>query len=104
MSPNASIDKPGGAGFFPRWPEALQADNSLSPGLRESYRRTLEGFEAFCGRRSRAPAASGALTGSAGAGRRARIALARDYVELQRLERVPGPRQLEEWKEALNWY
>ena len=32
---------------------------------------------------------NGAPTGSAGAGRRTRGALARDYVELQRLERMP---------------
>jgi len=31
------------------------------------------------------------------------VALAREYVELQRLEWVPGPAQLQEWKEALNW-
>lgn len=79
----------------------MQADNTLSPGLRESYRRTLEEFEAFCRKRSRVATASDARAGSAGAGRRTRIALARDYVELQRLERVPGPKQLEEWKEAL---
>ena len=25
------------------------------------------------------------------------------HVELQRLERAPGPAQLQEWKDALNW-
>jgi hypothetical protein len=32
-----------------------------------------------------------------------RVRLAREYIELQRLERAPGPTQLQEWKEALNW-
>ena len=31
------------------------------------------------------------------------VGLAREYVELQRLERAPGPAQLQEWKEALSW-
>ena len=92
-----------GAGGFPGWQAALAVDASLSPGLRESYRRALEGFERFCQKRSGRPDGRVAGDGS-GAGRRARIALAREYVELQRLERVPGPAQLQEWKEALNWY
>lgn len=103
MSSDASKDTAGGAGFFPRWREAVQADTSLSPGLRESYRRTLEGFEVFCHKRSHGQRANAPPSGAV-AGRRAGIALAREYVELQRLERLPGPAQLQEWKEALNWY
>lgn len=80
------------------WTERLAADDTLSAGLRESYRRTLEGFERFC--RSRTGEAG---VGSKGLGRRRAIGLAREYVEQQRLERVPGPAQLQEWKEALNW-
>jgi hypothetical protein len=64
------------------WAEALLADGALSPGLRESYRRTIAGFEVFCQQRVRAAGSAGPL------GRRAAIALAREHVELQRLERV----------------
>lgn len=61
--------------FFPNWPQALQADDSLTPGLRESYRRILTGFLDFC--RQRQAVSS--------------VALARDYVELLRLKGVsPG--------------
>jgi hypothetical protein len=38
----------------------------------------------------------------AGTAARPTVGLAREFVELQRLERVPGPAQLEEWKDALN--
>jgi integron integrase len=59
----------------------------------------LEGFDQFCRKRG-----SGASSGGeAGAPARPTVALAREYVELQRLERAPGPAQLQEWKEALNW-
>ena len=87
------VGQPSGAETFHGWREALRSDPGISPGLRESYLRTLEGFERF----------SQARLG-ADSGRRARIALARQFVELQQLERVPGPAQLQEWKEALNWY
>ena len=30
------------------WRNWLENDRLLTPGLRESYRRTLEGFEEFC--------------------------------------------------------
>ena len=36
---------------FPDWSGALRADDSLSPGLRESYRRTLVDFLKFCQQR-----------------------------------------------------
>jgi hypothetical protein len=32
------------------------------------------------------------------------VASARKYVEVERLARQPGPAELQEWKEALNWY
>ena len=77
----------------------LERDPLFTPGLRESYRRTLAGFEQFCLRRG--------ASGTRGSGARApaprSVALAREYVALQRLEWVPGPAQLQEWKEALNW-
>jgi hypothetical protein len=49
---------------FPDWAGALRADDSLSPGLRESYRRTLVDFLKFCQQRR-----AGAT-----------VAVARDYV------------------------
>ena len=86
---NTDANSPAGRGpFFPDWPGALQADDSLSPGLRESYRRTLAGFLAFCQRRGRRPS----------------VALAREYVELAQLEEGPSPGRLQEWKDGLNWY
>ena len=56
-------------------------------------------FEQFCRKRA------GAQAPSAGAGASASpsVGLAREYVELQRLERAPGPAQLQEWQDALNW-
>lgn len=77
----------------------MEQDRTLTPAVRESYRGTLEGFEQFCLKRQ--------VSGVAGAGARAvgrsSVTLAREYVELQRLERAPGPAQLQDWKEALNW-
>ena len=55
------------------------------PVLRESYRRTLEGFEQFCRKRG----VSGSSGGGAPAAVRPTVGLAREYVELQRLERAP---------------
>ena len=49
------IDPP--AWFFPNWPEALSADPSLTPGLREVYRRLLSGFMEFCRKRQTASSA-----------------------------------------------
>ena len=77
----------------PDWPGWLAKDPSLTPGWRESYRRTLAGFEQFC--RKRGSGADGPA--------RPPVALAREYVEVQRLEQAPGPARLQEWKEALNW-
>jgi hypothetical protein len=74
--------------FFPNWSQALQADDSLTPGLRESYRRILTGFLDFC--RQRQAVSS--------------VALARDYVELLRLEQAPAPARLQTWKDGLNWF
>ena len=75
------------------WRHWLSKDSSLSPGLRESYRRTLEGFDQFCVKRGGGVGTSGGAT----------VALAREFVELQRLEWGPGPAQLQECKDALNW-
>lgn len=46
-----AIDKPGRGLSFPNWAGQLRADDSLTPSLRESYRRTLAGFLALCPRR-----------------------------------------------------
>jgi len=73
---------------FPDWAGALRADDSLSPGLRESYRRTLVDFLKFCQQRRVG----------------ATVAVARDYVELARLEQAPAPARLQEWKDGLNWF
>jgi integron integrase len=81
-----SASKPAFA--FADWPARLSADDSLTPGLRESYRQTLKGFVEFC--RQRATATS--------------VAQAREYVELERLARAPSRGRLQEWKDALNWY
>jgi hypothetical protein len=73
---------------FPAWPARLQADASLTPGWRESYRQTLTRFGEFCQQRKRTTSVAGA----------------REFVELARLEHVPSPARLQEWKDALNWY
>ncbi len=72
---------------FPEWAAALRHDGSLTGGLRESYRQTVGRFLQFCGQRR-----AGAT-----------VALAREYVELARLERAPSPARVQEWKDALNW-
>jgi hypothetical protein len=79
------------------WRNWLGNDSLLTPGLRESYRRTLEGFEEFCCKRW----VSGSSCGGAPAAARATVSLAREYVELLHLERPPGPAQFQGWKEAL---
>ena len=48
----AHNDHPADADPLADWPGWLEADGLLSPGLRESYRRTLEGFEQFCRKRA----------------------------------------------------
>lgn len=73
---------------FPDWPAHLQADESLTPGLREAYRLTLTRFLEFIRQRSAVPTVSGA----------------REFVELSRLEQAPSPGRVQEWKDALNWY
>src|SRR5262245_35853662 len=82
----ARINKP--RGFFPDWASKLHADDSLTPGLRSVYRLILERFLQFCQQRQAAPS----------------VVLAREYVELARLERAPSPAQLQEWKDGLNWF
>lgn len=93
IGPRAGLDE---AADWRNW---LANDPRLTPGLRESYRGTLAGFEQFC-RQSAEPA--GRASGGTRAAAQPTAALAREYVELQRLERAPGPAQLQEWKEALN--
>jgi integron integrase len=73
---------------FADWSARLTADPSLAPGLRESYRLTLSRFLAFCAQRQAHPA----------------VPLAREHLELARLEQAPSPARLQEWKDALNWY
>jgi hypothetical protein len=73
---------------FPDWANALRADDSLSPGLRESYRRTIAGFLKYCQQKHT----------------QATVALARAYVEVTRLEQAPAPGRLQEWKDSLNWF
>jgi integrase len=85
----APAKDPAGRGLaFPDWARQLNAEDSLTPGLRESYRRTLAGFLALCRQRK-----AGATA-----------ALAREYVELARLEHAPAPARLQEWKDGLNWF
>ena len=81
------------------WRDWLASDQGLTAGRRESYERTLEGFEQFCLKRAADRTSGGGARGAV----RPTVSLAREYVELQRLERAPGPAQLQEWKEALNW-
>lgn len=73
---------------FPGWPAALAADDSLAPGLRESYRWVISQFLQFC-----APRQTGVS-----------VAGAREFVELKRLELSPSPARLREWQEGLNWF
>ncbi|HLP75668.1 MAG TPA: integron integrase [Candidatus Paceibacterota bacterium] len=82
----ASAAKPSLA--FPDWPARLAADDLLTPGLREVYRLTLTRFLASCQRR--------------GVG--LSVEAAREFVELERLERAPAAGRLQEWKDALNWF
>jgi integrase len=87
MKPDAKATPNRGLSFLD-WAGALRADDSLSPGLRESYRRTLVDFLRFCQQR-----VAGAT-----------VVLAREYVELARLEHAPAPARLQEWKDGLNWF
>lgn len=73
---------------FPAWGAALAADDSLSPSLREGYRHVLTLFLRFCGGRQSAPS----------------VELAREFVELLRLERGSSATQAQEWKDGLNWF
>ena len=83
--PLQAADKPL---VFPDWPAWLAGDESLPPSLQESYRLTLTRFLAFCRQRRAVPTAG----------------LAREYVELARLEQAPSAGRVAEWKEALNWF
>ena len=67
MLNTAHSDSPADADALADWPGWLEADGLLSPGLRESYRRTLEGFEQFCRKRAQGQGAPG-TPAAAGAG------------------------------------
>ncbi len=45
---HANQNKESGATGLGGWPQDLANDAQLSPGLRESYRRTLRGFLDWC--------------------------------------------------------
>jgi hypothetical protein len=75
-----------GQGEFASWRNWLEKDHLLTPGLRESYQQTLAAFEQFCLKRG----ASQTPGSGAGAPAQPTVALAREYVELQRLERALG--------------
>ena len=73
---------------FSLWPDWLRADPTVAPGLRESYRRTVEEFLQYCAGRA------AAVT----------VAQAREFVALARLREAPSPARLREWQEGLNWF
>ena len=82
---------PGGSDrpvWFPDWQLHLRREEALPSPVRESYRRIVGGFLGYC-RRQRTPAT---------------VALAREYVEGKRQERAGTPAQVQQWKEALNWF
>jgi integron integrase len=60
----------------------------MVPGLRAAYRQTVARFLTFCAQRRQV----------------ASVRLAREFVELARLELAPSRARLQEWKDALNWY
>ena len=94
--------KTGGASpsLLADWRRWLEKDGTPSPPVcASSTNWTLAGFEDFCLKRA-AVASSGGRTAAVA---RPTVGLAREYVEVQRLERAPGPAQLQQWKEALNW-
>jgi hypothetical protein len=86
---NSSPSHASKPGFsFPGWSPALAADDSLSAGLREAYRQILSRFLKFSAQRRAGPS----------------VAVAREFIELARLEQSPSPARLQEWKAALNWF
>jgi integron integrase len=72
----------------PDWAALLASDPALPPELREGYRVSVARFLSFCAGRGQPPS----------------IPLAREHVELVRLEHAPSPARLQQWKDALNWY
>jgi hypothetical protein len=79
--------KDGRGCWLTSWPKALASDPLISPGESEGYRRAIERFLDYCRQKACLPSA----------------ARAREYVEVARLEHAPGPVQLREWKDSLNW-
>jgi integron integrase len=73
---------------FPDWRAALSAEGALGAGQRAVYQQVIAGFLDFCAGRGLLPT----------------VALAREHLELRRLEHSPGPGRLQEWKDALNWF
>lgn len=73
---------------FPDWRGALSAEGALGAGQRAVYQQVIVGFLDFCAGRGLLPT----------------VALAREHLELRRLERAPGPGRLQGWKDALNWF
>ncbi|HWI57879.1 MAG TPA: integron integrase [Bacillota bacterium] len=88
METEGRKDKLATGQWWAGWAGRLAAAPELSRELRESYRRTLQAFEAFCQQHG------GGVS----------IPLAREFVQQEQLARRPTAAQLQEWKEALNWY
>ena len=87
MTVDVDKDKDGRGWWLTGWPKELASDPLISLGEREGYRRVLERFLDYCRQKACPPSA----------------ARAREYVEVARLEHAPGPVQLQEWKDSLNW-
>jgi hypothetical protein len=63
---------------FPDWTTRLARDSALAPAVRAAYRQTLERFLRHCSEQAQRPT----------------VSLARQFVELARLEQSPGPMRL----------
>lgn len=74
--------------LFPNWSARLTADDSLSTDSKQAYRLTLSRFLKSCAQRQ-VPVSSKS---------------AREFVALARLERPPTAAELQDWKDALNWF
>ena len=72
---------------FPEWPDVLN-QSPIPERLKQSFEITLRWFLSFC-RRARASVT---------------IQSARDFIDWARREKTPEPWQIEQWKEALNWF
>jgi integron integrase len=88
MAERSENREDGSQSWGARWLNALSSDPSVGIVRREAYRRTVEEFLAYCRAHEGPPSAM----------------RAREYVELVRLEQVPGEGEVQEWKDALNWF